>query len=92
MDLLLMELEECLPSGQNVEEEVEGKEIARSIERFLYGIDEESRNMFVRRYFYVDPVKEIAERFGVSESKVKSRLFRARNKLREHLEREGVAL
>lgn len=92
MDLLLMELEECLPSGKDVEKEIEEKETARAIDRFLYGVDEESRNMFVRRYFYVDSVKEIAERFGVSESKVKSRLFRTRNRLREHLEREGVVL
>ena len=92
MDLLLLELEECLPSEKSVEEEIEGKETARSIDRFLYGIEEESRNIFIRRYFYVDSVKEIADRFGISESKVKSQLFRTRNRLREHLEREGVAL
>lgn len=91
-ELLLMELEECIPSAKSVEEEVESKETAASIDRFLYGIDEESRNIFVRRYFYADPVKEIAQRFEISESKVKSQLFRMRNRLKEHLEKEGIVL
>lgn len=91
-DLLLMELEECIPAGKTVEEEIEGKETAAAIDSFLYGIDEESRNMFVRRYFYVDSIKEIAQRFDVSESKVKSQLFRTRNRLKDHLEKEGIVL
>ncbi len=91
-DLLLMELEECIPSAKSVEEEIEGKETAASINRFLAEIDAESRNIFVRRYFYVDSIREIAERFEISESKVKSQLFRMRNRLRDHLEKEGVVL
>lgn len=91
-DLLLMELEECIPSGKSVEEEIEGKETAAAIDRFLEGIDAESRNIFVRRYFYVDSIREIAERFEISESKVKSQLFRLRNRLKDHLEKEGIAL
>ena len=87
-----MELEECLPSAKSVEEEIEGKETVAAINRFLYQIDEESRNIFVRRYFYVDSIKEIANRFDVSESKVKSQLFRIRNRLKDHLEKEGVVL
>ncbi len=92
MDLLLMELEECLPSPGSVEEEIESRETAKAIDRFLYDMEEESRNFFIRRYFYVDSVKEIAERFGVSESKVKSQLFRIRNRLKSHLEKEGIVL
>ena len=48
--------------------------------------------IFVRRYWYMDSVKEISQLFHVSESKVKSILFRMRNKLREHLEEGGVQL
>ena len=92
MDLLLNELEECLPSAQSVEQEVESRETVQAINQFLYGIERESRNIFVRRYFYADSVKEIAERFGISESKVKSQLFRMRNRLKEHLEKEGIVL
>ncbi|MDO4292283.1 MAG: sigma-70 family RNA polymerase sigma factor [Eubacteriales bacterium] len=91
-ELLLTELEECIPTAASVEDEVEGKETAAAINRFLEGLDLESRNIFVRRYFYADPVKEVAERYRVSESKVKSQLFRMRGRLREHLEREGIVL
>lgn len=92
VDLLLMELEECLPSAKSVEEEIEGKQTAAAINEFLFMVDEESRNIFVRRYFYVDSIKEIADRFDISESKVKSQLFRLRNRLKDHLEKEGVIL
>lgn len=91
-ELLLLELEECLPSAANVEEEVEGKETSEAIDRFLYSVEEESRNVFIRRYFYVDSIKEIADRFEISESKVKSQLFRMRKRLKEHLEKEGIVL
>ena len=47
------------------------------------------RRVFVRRYFFCESVSDIAERFGISESKVKSILFRMRSKLKLHLEREG---
>ena len=76
MQLVLTELEDCIPSVGSVEEELEGKELAASIDRFLKSLVEESRNIFVRRYFYLDSVREVADRFGVSESKVKSLLFR----------------
>ena len=72
--------------------DTEGKELAAAIDRFLRGLGEEGRNIFVRRYFYLDSVREIADRFRVSESKVKSQLFRLRNRLREQLEKEGIEL
>lgn len=92
VELLLLELEDCIPSVKSVEEEIEGKETAAAIDRFLYGIDEESRNIFVRRYFFVDSIREIAGQFQISESKVKSQLFRTRNRLKDHLEKEGILL
>ena len=75
-----------------MEEEIEGNETAAAISRFLYMVDEESRNIFVRRYFYADSVKEVADRFEVSESKVKSQLFRLRNRLKDYLEKEGITI
>ena len=59
---------------------------------FLGGLDEEKRNMFVRRYWYLDSVADIAKRYGISESKVKTTLFRCRNRLREHLNKEGYTI
>lgn len=91
-ELLLMELEECLPSGKSVEEEIEGRETAAAIDRFLAELDAETRRIFVRRYFYADAIKEISDAMDISESKVKSQLFRLRGRLKKHLEKEGIEL
>ncbi|MDD5945854.1 MAG: sigma factor-like helix-turn-helix DNA-binding protein, partial [Clostridia bacterium] len=56
------------------------------------GLKKESRIYFVRRYWYADSIADIAKRYGVSESKVKSSLFRTRNALRVHLEKEGIEI
>ena len=64
----------------------------RSINRFLETLDAESRKIFVRRYFWAEPVKELAGNLNISEGKVKSQLFRMRAKLKMHLEKEGIAL
>ena len=50
----------------------------------------ENRMIFVRRYWYMDSIADIAGRFGISESSVKSSLLRVRNRFREHLAREGI--
>ena len=89
---LLDELEECIPSGKSVEDEIEGRETAAAINRFLETLDAESRKIFVRRYFWAEPVKELAGNLNISEGKVKSQLFRMRAKLKMHLEKEGIAL
>ena len=89
---LLDELEECIPSGKSIEDEIEGRETAAAINRFLETLDAESRKIFVRRYFWAEPVKELAGNLNISEGKVKSQLFRMRAKLKMHLEKEGIAL
>ena len=50
---------------------------------------QEKRIIFMRRYFYLDSITEIAERLGIKESKVKTTLFRTRKELREYLQKEG---
>ena len=89
---LLDELEECIPSGKSVEDEIEGRETAAAINRFLETLDAESRKIFVRRYFWAEPGKELAGNLNISEGKVKAQLFRMRAKLKMHLEKEGIAL
>lgn len=59
-------------------------------ERFLDTLDAESRRIFVRRYWFADNVKDIAQLYRVSESKVKSSLFRTRKKMKEYLMKEGI--
>lgn len=91
-ELILTELEECLPSPDTVETEYEAGETASLINEFLYDIDAQARNVIIRRYWYSDSIEELAVRFDMSSSKVKSMLFRIRNKLRIHLAKGGVHL
>lgn len=62
------------------------------LDRFLDELPAETRKIFVRRYFYISPVKEIADEYGLSESKVTVTLFRTRGKLKSVLEKEGITL
>ncbi len=84
------EMEECLPSNRNVEEETDANMLLELINKFLFSKPEDKRNIFMRRYWYLDSVSEIAKRFGLSESNVKTSLFRLRAELREYLEQQGI--
>jgi RNA polymerase sigma-70 factor (ECF subfamily) len=86
------ELDEVLPSPNGVEQEIDEKELAWQLDRFLEGLPKEKRVLFVQRYWYLMPIKEMAEQSGMSESRIKSALFRIRNELRAYFEREGVVL
>lgn len=91
-ELLLHELEDCLASPMTVEAQYESGEIANLINQFLYETDELARNLFILRYWHSDSIDSLSNRFNISNSKVKSILFRTRKKLRIHLERAGVHL
>ncbi len=85
----LHELEDVIPHTDGFEE-IDDREVGRMISEFLFSEKEEYRSIFVRKYWYFDTVEEIAEKFGCSESKIKSILFRMRNKLRVYLSEKGV--
>lgn len=78
--------------ANDAQEHVEYVELVESLNRFLESLSVENRVMFVRRYWYMDEIAEIAARMGYSESKVKSCLFRVRRHLQEHLKSEGIVL
>ena len=88
---LTTEMELCIPDLSR-ERQLEAQELGRLLNEFLGTLNEESRNIFMRRYWFADSVAEIAQRYRIGESKVKTRLFRARNQLRSFLEKEGYAL
>lgn len=89
--LALHELEECIPARENVERIVDDLALTEILNEFLAGLPAETRRIFVRRYWHLRSVKEIAGEYRISESKVKVTLFRARRKLRQLLEKEGIA-
>ena len=92
MPLVLSELEECVTAGDTVEQEIEDKALLAAIEKFLYGLPEQRRNIFIRRYWYLYSIEDIAKAYGMCESKTASLLFRLRNSLKAHLEKEGIVL
>ena len=92
LPLALDELGECIPSAQRVEYALEQKELAAAIDRFLRTLPEKDCNLFLRRYWYIDSISVIADRYGMKENTVKSILFRTREKLRKFLGEEGIAV
>lgn len=87
--LALEELEACVAGLQNVETEYARKEIFQAYVTFLDTLPSAERSIFLLRYWYVEPIAAIADRFGFSTSKVKTILHRTRIKLRKQLIKEG---
>lgn len=90
IDLVLDELAECLASESDVAMEYEYKELGRFIRQFVNRLPVRERNIFLRRYFFTDPVADISARFGLSENNVMVILSRTRKKLKDYLQKEGL--
>lgn len=83
------EIEACIADPNTVEDEVEAKELARIIESFLDTLTVENRVIFMRRYWFADSCKDIAEFVGLTEKNISVRLTRIRKKMKVYLaERE----
>ena len=91
VELALDELSECLPSYSegNMTEELALK---HAIDSFLESLPKRTRIIFMRRYWYMSSIKEIADGLSISESNVKVILMRTRERFREHLENEGIVI
>ena len=89
-DLALDELEEVLSDRDSVEEAVEAKELSKAINGFIATLNKSDRFIFMRRYWYSDPVQDIAGMANSTTNSVAVRLFRIREKLRIYLEKEGL--
>ncbi len=90
--IILSELENCIISSDNVEEEIEYKELSYDISVFLKEQTKEYRRYFIERYWYAKTIKEISEKYQVTEKKVESVLFRCRKKMRLFLIERGYSL
>jgi len=90
MPLILDELAETLDSGVDTAQELEIRELNRALRRMVEELEKDERDVFLGRYWYAASVKEIAEKCGFSESKVKTMLHRTRNKLLRQLKGEGL--
>lgn len=88
---LTAEMEMCIPDTRR-DREMEAKELGKVLNVFLESLPKETRLIFLRRYWHMDAIAEIAARYGITQSKVKMRLSRTRAKLRTFLEQEGIVV
>ena len=91
-ELSLEELSDCVAGEGSPEEALDAQELGGHIDRFLRDLTPEARQLFLRRYYYFDPLAEAAASLGMTEGKAKTLLFRTRQKLKEFLEKEGYVL
>lgn len=89
-DLALEELEEYLPGNTSVEDEVLAKELEHAINAFLAQLGQRERMLFVKRYWFVESVAEIADSMGMSKNYVNVHLHRSRKKLESYLKKKGL--
>lgn len=91
-DAALDEIADCIPAAFSVEDEIMAKEAAGVIDDFLETLDQQSRIMFIRRYWYADSIEEIAALFHKSKHYISVRLSRIRKALRQYLGKKGIFL
>ena len=87
--LSLSELGDCLSTGNSTEDESNTRMLANSINSFVRSLPIDARNAFIGRYYFLDPLREVAAYCGMSETKAKSLLYRTRLALKDHLAKEG---
>lgn len=91
-DVCLDEIVDCFSSSSSMEEEADSREAAEMIDKYLETLDQQSRIMFVRRYWHADSIADIANLFHTSKHNVSVRLYRIRKNLKKYLIEEGVFL
>ena len=89
---VLDELSECISGRDNVEQEMEYKELVMAIDAFLNTLPLKKRRIFVCRYWYADSISDIAKQCGMRENTVSMTLNRLRRNLKRYLNKKGVIL
>jgi len=87
----LSELEYVL-SDDGMRTDISTEELGHLISKFLKSQKEDTRNVFIRKYFFFDSISDISKRYSFTESKVKNMLYHTRKKLKDYLQREGIRL
>lgn len=86
---LFCELEDCLPAPAHVEQDLDAKELAGAISRWLRTLDTDDRVLFVRRYWYGEPLHALASQWGFEPNRMAKRMLKLRRSLKRSLEQEG---
>ena len=91
-DLLLSELEDCIPSPEHVERHLEGEALGAAISAWLRTLPRDDRALFVRRYWNGEPLNGLAAVWGVRPAQLAQRMYRLRQGLKAALEKEGIVV
>jgi RNA polymerase sigma-70 factor (ECF subfamily) len=86
------ELDICFASPDDTDKWIDDNALKKALNDFLSSLDEDSRDMFIRRYWYMDSTAELVRKFGKSEGSIKMALLRMRQSLRLFLEKEGIRI
>lgn len=89
--LSLDELFDCA-GGDDPAEELDNADLGRAISAYLRTLSKQKRAVFVWRYYFCEPIREISTRIGESEGSIKTMLYRIRQGLKQHLEKEGYEI
>ena len=92
IDEVVHEVANQLTEPEDVVEQMAAEELGQVINGFLRKLPRQQCSVFLQRYWYLDSIETIAERYGMSRSKVKSMLFRIRKRLKRYLEKEGYTV
>lgn len=90
--MLFDELEECIPSDFDVEENFAHQQLAEWINNWLGELPKEDRVLFIKRYYYGDAVKKLAKVIGCTENQMAQRMLKLRKKLKMFLYGKGVSV
>lgn len=91
--LLLSELDDCIPNSiDEIQNEIAYRELVHLLNEYVSDLNDTKQVLFVRRYWYAEPVPVIAKRYGVSENYISLTLFRVRKGLKKFLEKKGFYL
>ena len=91
-EVCVEELEESVPSGETPQQAMEEKLLVQLLNQFLETLSPQARALFLGRYYYFDPLWEVARYCGMGEGQAKSQLFRIRKRLKAYLEQEGFVV
>ena len=92
MEVMLDELEECIPSDFNVQRQLEQKELDDLINKWLESLHREDRVLFIKRYYYGETVKSLARVQACTENQMAQRMLKLRNNLKSFLTSKGVSI
>lgn len=92
IEVMFDELEECIPSDFDVEQNLDNQQLSETINSWLGGLSKEDRVLFIKRYYYGDAVKTLAKVHGCTENQMAQRMLKLRKNLKSFLFTKGVKI